>query len=312
MTTVLSTEPSTLPELLRMRALELGDSPLLAGMGVEESYGEFAHRVSEAAAGLRELGVGPGDVVGVVLRNAPEYLEIWWAILWLGAVFNPINPDLTAREAVQILSDSGAMTVVCDGQMSAAVEAHREQLPRLAQVVTVELADGDPLAALRGAGTVPLAEAIAPDDLAALVYTSGTTGRPKGAMLTHGNFLADAWMLAELLPIGRGDVLGMVLPLFHVNAQVVTTTRPAADRWADRDVGAFLGLELLGDRPAVPAGDVLGRPDDARGAAPCPRCRRGRDEHPPVRDLRRGTAVAGTVPPLREEVRRSRFSRATG
>jgi long-chain acyl-CoA synthetase len=69
-------------------------------------------------------------------------------------------------------------------------------------------------------------EVLAPSDLAALVYTSGTTGRPKGAMLTHQNILADAWMLAELLPVGRGDVLGMVLPLFHVNAQVVTTVVP--------------------------------------------------------------------------------------
>jgi long-chain acyl-CoA synthetase len=92
--------------------------------------------------------------------------------------------------------------------------------------VTVDLADSDPLAALRGAGTVPPDEATAPADLAAFVYTSGTTGRPKGAMLTHANFLADAWMLAELLPVGRGDVLGMVLPLFHVNAQVVTTIVP--------------------------------------------------------------------------------------
>ena len=63
-------------------------------------------------------------------------------------------------------------------------------------------------------------------EVAALVYTGGTTGLSKGAMLSHANFLADTWMLAELLPVGRGDVLGMVLPLFHVNAQVVTTMVP--------------------------------------------------------------------------------------
>jgi long-chain acyl-CoA synthetase len=226
MSTVLSTEISTLPELLRTRARELGDAPLLASAGVDWSYGEFSDRVSEIAAGLRGLGVGPGDVVGVVLRNGPEYLEIWWAILWLGAVFNPVNPDLTGREAVQILSDSGAMTVVCHEEMASALDAQREQLPALVHVSTVDSSSADPLAALRGDGTVPSPEVVAPSDLAALVYTSGTTGRPKGAMLTHENFLADTWMLAELLPIGRGDVLGMVLPLFHVNAQVVTTLVP--------------------------------------------------------------------------------------
>jgi long-chain acyl-CoA synthetase len=226
MTAVLSTELSTLPELLQARAHELGDAPFLRSASASWSYRDLADRVGETAAGLRRLGVGPGDVVGVVLRNAPEYLEIWWAILWLGAVFNPVNPDLTAREAVHILGDSGAMTVVCDEQTTTALEAHRGELPMVSQVVTVDLGDSDPLAALRGAGTVPVAEVLAPADLAALVYTSGTTGRPKGAMLTHANFLADAWMLAELLPIGRGDVLGMVLPLFHVNAQVVTTVVP--------------------------------------------------------------------------------------
>jgi long-chain acyl-CoA synthetase len=226
MTTVLSTELSTLPELVATRARELGDAPFLASAGVNWSYREFAFRVSEIAAGLRGLGVGPGDVVGVVLRNGPEYLEIWWAILWLGAVFNPVNPDLTGREAAQILGDSGAMTVVCHEAIAVALEAHRQQLPGLVQMVTVDSASTDPLAALRRDGTVPSPAPVAPSDLAALVYTSGTTGRPKGAMLTHDNFLADAWMLAELLPIGRGDVLGMVLPLFHVNAQVVTTLVP--------------------------------------------------------------------------------------
>jgi long-chain acyl-CoA synthetase len=226
MSTVLSTELSTLPDLLRTRARELGDAPFLASAEVDWSYEEFAYRVSEIAAGLRELGVGAGDVVGVVLRNGPEYLEIWWAILWLGAVFNPVNPDLTGREAAQILGDSGAMTVACHEEMAGALRDHREQLPGLAHITTVESSTGDPLAGLRGDGTVPSPEVVAPSDLAALVYTSGTTGRPKGAMLTHGNFLEDAWMLAELLPIGRGDVLGMVLPLFHVNAQVVTTLVP--------------------------------------------------------------------------------------
>jgi long-chain acyl-CoA synthetase len=226
MTTVLSTAPSSLPELLQTRAHELGDAPFLRSVAVEWTYGEFASRVREIAAGLRAVGVRRGDVVGVVLRNGPEYLELWWAILWLGAVLNPVNPDLTGRETAEILGDSGARTVVCDEEAATALAARRPQLAALAQVIAVAQHSEDPLEILRGVGTIADPEPVEPHDLAALLYTSGTTGRPKGAMLSHRNLLADTWMLAELLPLGRGDVLGMVLPLFHANAQVVTTLVP--------------------------------------------------------------------------------------
>jgi long-chain acyl-CoA synthetase len=213
----LSTDVSTLPDLLLRRAGELPDAPFLRHASARWTYGDFGHRVAQVAAGLRDAGVGREDVVGVILRNGPEYLEVWWAILWLGAVFNPVNPDLTGREASGILSDSGATTVVCTEEAAAALQEH--DLPALRQVITN-------IDSLRGSGTIDEPEPVASDALASLVYTSGTTGRPKGAMLSHANFLADTWMLAELAPIGRGDVLGMVLPLFHVNAQVVTTMVP--------------------------------------------------------------------------------------
>jgi long-chain acyl-CoA synthetase len=225
MTHVLSTEPATLPQLLLTRAGELGDEPFVRDARQAWSYGEFAHRVTQIAAGLRGAGVDSGDVVGVVLRNGPEYLEVWWAILWLGAVFNPVNPELTGREAAGILADSGAIVVVCDDVTAAMLSDHRGELS-VREVIVADPSCPDPLAALRGDGTADQPAAIAPDDLASLVYTSGTTGRPKGAMLTHGNFLANTWMLAEPRPLGRGDTMGMVLPLFHVNAQVVTTMVP--------------------------------------------------------------------------------------
>jgi long-chain acyl-CoA synthetase len=231
MTTVLSTEPTTLPELLRTRAQELPDERFVRDVRTAWTYGEFTHRVTEIAGGLQNLGVGRGDVVGVILRNGPEYLEVWWAILWLGAVFNPVNPELTPHEVTGILSDSGASVVICDGALAAELHDRLDELPQLRETVTVEYGPdeparaGDPLKALRAAPIddhAPVEKA----DLASLVYTSGTTGRPKGAMLTHGNFLANAWQLAEPLPLTRGDTMGMVLPLFHVNAQVVTTVVP--------------------------------------------------------------------------------------
>jgi acyl-CoA synthetase (AMP-forming)/AMP-acid ligase II len=177
------------------------------------------------AGGLRAHGVGRGDVVGVVLPNGPEYIEAWWAILWLGAVFNPVNPALTGREAAGILADSGASLVICEQDIASALDEHATELPRLRETVLVDRACADPLVALRGDAVAEPA-AVGWDGLASLVYTSGTTGRPKGAMLTHGNFIANIRMLGELVPVGRDDVLGMVLPLFHVNAQMVTTMMP--------------------------------------------------------------------------------------
>ncbi|MGH3026148.1 MAG: class I adenylate-forming enzyme family protein, partial [Gaiellaceae bacterium] len=129
-------------------------------------------------------------------------------------------------EAEGILADSGARVVVCTEALAAALEQRRERLPVLRELVTVDQAATDPLAALRVGGAVESPAPVRADELAALVYTSGTTGRPKGAMLTHRNFIANAWMLAEPLPLSRGDAMGMVLPLFHVNAQLVTTVVP--------------------------------------------------------------------------------------
>ncbi|MGE5407926.1 MAG: AMP-binding protein, partial [Syntrophothermus sp.] len=98
----LRTDFESLPEVLAARAGEIGGERLVRDASQEWTYGEFHARVMEVAAGLRELGVEQGDVVGVVLPNSPHYLEVWWAILWLGAIFNPVNPALTAREAVGI------------------------------------------------------------------------------------------------------------------------------------------------------------------------------------------------------------------
>jgi long-chain acyl-CoA synthetase len=226
MSTALSIHAETLTELLHVRAGELGTATFVRNSEIEWSYREFAQRVGEIAGGLQALGVDQGDVVAIILPNCPEYLEAWWGVLWAGAVFNPVNPAFTGREAAQILADSGASVVICRPETAVALERHRAELPALRRVITVAARPDDPLEALRVGS--PLAEPVAvePDALAHLVYTSGTTGRPKGAMLSHANYLADIRMFAELLPLSRGDVMGMVLPLFHVNAQMVTTMLP--------------------------------------------------------------------------------------
>ena len=219
---------NTLPDLLRAQASRIPDQPLVRWRGRSVSYGEFDARTDALAAGLAELGVAPGDVVSVMLPNCLEFLEAWWAILKAGAVFGPINPAFTAPEAAYVIGHSQAVAVVTDSNGAATI-AGRRATPELAQlrhVISVD--DGGELAleSLAGHdGEVP-ASRRGPDDLATLMYTSGTTGKPKGAMLTHANVLANASMGAELLPLVAGERVGMLLPLFHVNAQVVTCVIP--------------------------------------------------------------------------------------
>jgi long-chain acyl-CoA synthetase len=218
----------TLPALLRAQASRVPDQPFVRWRGRTVSYAEFDVRTDALAAGLAELGVEPGDVVSVMLPNCLELIEAWWAILKTGAVFGPINPAFTAPEAAYVVGHSHAMAIVTDsrGVETLADERDAPELQRLRHVISVD-GDGeltlDSLA--RRGGPVPRGR-LRPGDLAEVLYTSGTTGKPKGAMLTHGNILANAAMGAELLPLVAGERVGMILPLFHVNAQVVSCVIP--------------------------------------------------------------------------------------
>jgi long-chain acyl-CoA synthetase len=219
---------NTLPDLLRAQASRIPEQPFVRWRGRSVSHGEFDARTDALAAGLAELGVQPGDVVSVMLPNCLEFLEAWWAILKAGAVFGPINPAFTAPEAAYVLGHSQAVAVVTDSNGAATI-AGRRSTPELAQLRHVISVDGGGDLALESLaahdGEVP-ASRRGPEDLATLMYTSGTTGKPKGAMLTHANVLANASMGAELLPLVAGERVGMLLPLFHVNAQVVTCVIP--------------------------------------------------------------------------------------
>jgi long-chain acyl-CoA synthetase len=227
---------NTLPDLLRMRARESPNQPFANFAGQGWTYGDFDARTDALAGGLAELGVGPGDVVSVFLPNSLEFLQAWWAILKVGAVFGPVNPAYTSSEAAYVINHSRAVAIVSDAGGAAKVAAAREQLPRLREVVSIE--PGVPGAvtlddlASRTSGTPQLTGTAG--DLASILYTSGTTGKPKGAMLSHRNLIVNTTQCAELVPLSEGERVGMLLPLFHANAQVVTTLMPM-----------LIGLEVM-------------------------------------------------------------------
>jgi long-chain acyl-CoA synthetase len=220
---------TTLPDLLRSRANAEPDRPFVRFKERAMTYGEFDARTDQLAAGFADLGVSDGDVVSVFLPNCLEFLETWWAILKAGGVLGPVNPAYVGPEAAYVIEHSGAVAVVTDERGVGVLAPVRGELGSAGHVICIDDDAGDlSLSAIaeRGAGAAVPVPSRGLDDLASILYTSGTTGKPKGAMLTHRNLLVNATQGAELVPLGAGDRVGMLLPLFHANAQVVTCLIP--------------------------------------------------------------------------------------
>ena len=213
--------------VLAHHAARTPDKVMTIFEGKATTYQEMADRAAALAGGLAARGIGPGDVVALLSYNCPEFLEALFAANYLGAIAMPINWRLAAPEMRYILDHSGARALVCD-----------ESLLQLADEATVGLEDSlvrvsiTPVGAERWISLGDLRSdsnevervAAAGDDVHRLMYTSGTTGRPKGVMLTHANL---AWKnLAHTIEFGFTEAdLGLACgPLYHVGALDLTTT----------------------------------------------------------------------------------------
>jgi len=191
------------------------------------TYGEMAARATALAAGLHERGVGAGDVVGLLSYNCNEFLETIFAANYLGAIAMPINWRLAAPEVRFILDHSQASALVCDRPLiDLANEATKDGEATLlrACVSDASVAGWLRLADLRAASNVPARTLAAADDVHRLMYTSGTTGRPKGVMITHANL---AWKnLAHIIEfdVTSADLALACGPMYHVGALDLTTT----------------------------------------------------------------------------------------
>jgi acyl-CoA synthetase (AMP-forming)/AMP-acid ligase II len=195
--------------------------------GETTTYGAMAHRSAELAGGLAERGIGRGDVVALLSYNCPEFLETVFAANCLGAIAMPINWRLAAPEVQFILEHSGARALVCDealvGLADQATDGVDAQLVRVCLAPT-SIPGWTALAEVRSHPGPRAHVPAAPDDIHRLMYTSGTTGRPKGVMISHANL---AWKnLAHIVEFGfTGDDLGLACgPMYHVGALDLTTT----------------------------------------------------------------------------------------
>ncbi|MFD2092273.1 class I adenylate-forming enzyme family protein [Blastococcus deserti] len=181
--------------------------PCVRDDGVELTYAEFDARIAAFAEQLAEAGFGRGHVLAVMLPNRVELLVALFAAWRLGGAATPVNPVFTASEADHQIADSGAVVVVNQGP-----DAPTGGRP----VIHV----GDMRTTVTGAPVAPVA--LRPDDLALLIYTSGSTGRPKGVMLDHANAEAMSSTMAAHFALTERDHCLLVLPLFHVNAIMVS------------------------------------------------------------------------------------------
>lgn len=195
--------------------------------GERVTYREMADRAAGLAAGMSERGVGRDQVVGLLSYNCVEYLEAVFAASYLGAIAMPINWRLAAPEVRYILEHSEARALVCDGALvDLANEATAGIEPSLLRVCVppAERAGWVGLADLRVIADPAVRAHVDADDVHRLMYTSGTTGRPKGVMITHANL---AWKnFAHVVEFGFTDAdLGLACgPLYHVGALDLTTT----------------------------------------------------------------------------------------
>ncbi len=194
------------------------------------TYREFDEKVTRLANGLMELGAAPGKRVGLFLPNSADFLVSYFAVMKTGGTMVPMNPLFKGAEIRYILNDSQAILLITNDYFLRTVLEVREELPTLRKIIVVGEAGGPDLVnyheLIRCASPRRRKPEITEESVASCLYTSGTTGFPKGAMLTHGNLTFDAAATARALRVGESERYMCVLPMFHSFAEIVCMVMP--------------------------------------------------------------------------------------
>jgi fatty-acyl-CoA synthase len=208
------------------RARDLyGEAPAVSCGDHRLTYGRLAERIDRASSGFARLGVARGDVVAFVSFNCHRLLEGYYAVPQMGAVLLPINIRLTPDDIAYILEDSGATTAVVDRALAGLISPIRGRLPKLRTIIEMGgdpglpgRLDGEDYEAMVASSPAAFARPVLDeDDVAELFYTSGTTARPKGVMLTHRALYMHAMGGVAALRCDDRTVQLHSIPLFHVN-----------------------------------------------------------------------------------------------
>jgi long-chain acyl-CoA synthetase len=185
------------------------------------TWTELRDRVARLAGAFRALGLSPGGRVAMLAENSRRYVEFYLAAAWVGAASVPLNHRLAGAELVHVLTDSGSEILIVDDRFSPRARELSSQLPSIAHVIATggDIPEGAHEYEALLAAHAPVEQvSVHRDDVVGIFYTGGTTGLPKGVMLTHDNFRASAWTFAIHLGIGPQSVSLCSGPLFHVSA----------------------------------------------------------------------------------------------
>lgn len=253
-------------DLLRAKARAHPTTPFITCGEERLTYAEVDSRTDVVAAGLADIGVAPGDRVAVMASNRMEMLELFFGLAKLGAVHVPLNMFLKGEFLRYQLDDSETSTLVADAAAMQTIASVIGDLPAIKRIVALD-ADGDlpvetiPYARVREATAPPPAAALSPASLMSIMYTSGTTGMPKGCMLPHGWYLLTPKGSTHMMGYTEGDVLSTALPLFHAWAQgmvmgaltnslevVIEPFFSPADvvrRWAETGTTVYAGVGMM-------------------------------------------------------------------
>ena len=231
---IMETPLSPLDFARRTRRLHAGREAVVDGE-LRLSYGQFFDRCDRWSAALQGLGVTQSDRVATIAPNTHAQLEAFYAVPQIGAVLVPINYRLTAEDFVYIVNHSGATVVCAHSDYLKAVDSVRDQMPGVRHFVAFEgaaSADGwlwlDYEAAIAAADPGFERPEIAERDLLSINYTSGTTARPKGVMITHRNAAVNTIGTLLHMPMAVGERYLWTLPMFHANGWTYTWTVTAA------------------------------------------------------------------------------------
>jgi 4-coumarate--CoA ligase len=205
-------------EYVLQRAAELTDKPALIDGASDRTmtYGQLEAGIRSLAGGLRAAGFGPGDVLGLMAPNIPEYAVIFHAVALAGGTITTINPTYTAHEVAHQLNDSGAsLLVTIEMFLATATEAAAGTKVTSTYLIGAAVGDTPSILDLMGE---PLAEQVPVDldDVVVLPYSSGTTGLSKGVMLTHRNLVANIAQVLAPAELTEDETIVAVLPFFHI------------------------------------------------------------------------------------------------
>ncbi|MCW8945572.1 MAG: long-chain fatty acid--CoA ligase [Sedimenticola sp.] len=223
---------ASIPEMMRNTAQRFSEQPAILFTDHSITFATVDARSDAVAAALAEQGVTKGDRIALYCINSAEFAYAYAGIVKAGAVVVPVNLMLNPREIAYVLKDAGVTGLIYHQVMGAGVTAFRGELPELRFAVCIgnELASSEDLLFedfTHCAAPVPQPEFDTLNDLAAILYTSGTTGHPKGAMLTHSNLVSNTTSVLAALQLQPGeDRLLVVLPMFHSFAATVGTLTP--------------------------------------------------------------------------------------